>query len=84
VVADTSLVLGSAPKHLAVQDEVQARDSTSPPAFAAIFGPAKSADLALPNAALAEAPASRPRVPGGGSEEMLTGWRRYQAWSETV
>ena len=49
-----------------------------------IYGRAKSADLEpLPTAHWREL--LRPsRVPGGGSEEMLTGLQSYQAWPEAI
>ena len=47
-------------------------------------GQAKSADLELYRRQHWRELLRPSRVPGGGSEEMLTGWRWYQAWSQTV
>jgi hypothetical protein len=64
VVADTSVVLGSAPKRLAVSYEVQARDDINPPAPAGPYLAEQDRLIwSTAGAALAKAPASlaRPR-----------------------
>ena len=71
------------PADLAVPDEVQPRASTAPALEPHVWGRRSQLTWSVPKAALVGV--LRPsRVPGGGSEEMLTGWRWYQAWSETI
>src|SRR4029450_5750836 len=68
---------------LAVPDEVQPRDSTTPPALEPMFGQARLLIRGVPKQHRREL--VRPsRVPDGRSKEMLADLWWYQAWSEPV
>jgi hypothetical protein len=67
---------------LAVPDEVQPRDSTSPPALEPMLGKRSRLELCRRHH---RREFLRPsRVPDGRSEEMLAGWWWYQPWSAAV